>query len=139
MSSYEETIAELRGTGIATGPHPISYVRAQLDARGVTTAAALARLPDGARARIGGIVIVRQRPGTAKGVVFITLEDETGFSNAIVYSDRFDQWRKVILRHPALVIEGVVQNRDGVVTLMAERFESLADTPLAGSMSHDFH
>ena len=79
-----------------------------------------------------GIVVVRQRPGTAKGVVFVTLEDETGFSNAVVYPDRFEQWRKVILGHPALVIEGVVQNRDGVITLMAERFEPLSGSPLDG-------
>ncbi len=123
---------------MTTGDHPVTFVRAQLERRGITRAAALAQLPDGARARIGGIVVVRQRPGTAKGVVFVTLEDETGFSNAIVYPDRFEQWRKVILAHPALVIEGVVQNRDGVITLMAERFEPLAGSPLEGDVSRNF-
>ena len=69
---------------MSTGPHPVSLARAELDRRGVTRAADLARVADGRRARVGGIVIVRQRPGTAKGFVFITLEDETGFANAIV-------------------------------------------------------
>jgi error-prone DNA polymerase len=138
MNPYEETIADFRGTGVTTGQHPISFVREKLERRGITPAAALSRLRDGARARIGGVVVVRQRPGTAKGVVFVTLEDETGFSNAVVYPDRFDEWRKVILRHPALVIEGVVQNRDGVTTLMAERFEPLSGSPLDGDISRNF-
>jgi error-prone DNA polymerase len=138
MSAYQETVAEFRGTGVTTGEHPVSFVRLELERRGITPAAELSRLPDGARARIGGIVVVRQRPGTAKGVVFVTLEDETGFSNAVVYPDRFERWRKVILRHPALVIEGVVQNRDGVTTLQAERFEPLSGSPLPGDVSRNF-
>jgi error-prone DNA polymerase len=138
MSAHEETVAEFRGSGVNTGEHPVAFVRADLERRGITPAAALAQLPDGTRTRIGGIVVVRQRPGTAKGVVFVTLEDETGFSNALIYPDRFDQWRKVILGHAALVIDGVLQNRDGVCTLMAERFEPLQGSPLDGDMSRDF-
>jgi error-prone DNA polymerase len=138
MTAHEETIAEFRGSGVNTGEHPVSFVREELTRRGVTPASALAQLPDGTRTRIGGIVVVRQRPGTAKGVVFVTLEDETGFSNALVYPDRFEQWRKVILGHAALVIEGVLQNRDGVSTLMAERFEPLRGSPLQGDLSRDF-
>ena len=139
MTDYEETIAEFRGTSMSTGPHPIAYVRAALTGRGVNTAADFARLPDGSRARIGGMVVVRQRPGTAKGIVFITLEDETGFTNAVVYPDRYQDWRKVILGYPSLIIEGVVQNRDGVTTLMAERFEPLLGTPLTADVSRNFH
>jgi len=139
MSEYEETISEFRGTSMTTGPHPISYVRAALIERGVTPAAELARLPDGARARIGGMVVVRQRPGTAKGVVFITLEDETGFTNAVVFPDRYQEWRKTILGYPSLVIEGLVQNREGVITLMAERFEALLGSPLTSDVSRNFH
>jgi error-prone DNA polymerase len=143
MSPVEETFADFRGTGLTTGPHPAAWLRPQLERLQVTPAADLGRLPDGARARIGGIVIVRQRPGTAKGIVFVTLEDETGFSNAVVYPDRFDRWRQVILTHPTLVIDGVVQNRDGVTTLLAESFAPLG-SPEAGSragpdISHDFH
>jgi error-prone DNA polymerase len=139
MTEHEETIAEFRGTGMTTGAHPVSYVRAALVERGVTPAADLRRLPDGARARIGGMVVVRQRPGTAKGVVFVTLEDETGFSNAVVFPDRYQEWRKVILGYPSLVIEGLVQNRDGVITIMAERFEPLLGSPVTADLSRNFH
>jgi error-prone DNA polymerase len=85
------------------------------------------------------MVVVRQRPGTAKGVVFVTLEDETGFSNAVVFPDRYEQWRKIILGYPSLIIEGLVQNRDGVITLMAERFEPLMGSPLTEDVSRNFH
>jgi error-prone DNA polymerase len=139
MTLYEETIAEFRGTSMTTGPHPISFVRAELERRQVTPAAALPMFSDGSRARIGGMVVVRQRPGTAKGLVFVTLEDETGFTNAVVFPDRYETWRKVILGHPALVIEGVVQNREGVVTLLAERFEPLSGSPVDGDLSRNFH
>ena len=139
MTDYEETIAEFRGTSMTTGAHPVSYVRAALVERGVTPAADLRQLADGARARIGGMVVVRQRPGTAKGVVFVTLEDETGFSNAVVFPDRYEEWRKTILGYPSLVIEGLVQNRDGVITIMAERFEPLLGSPLTEDVSRNFH
>jgi error-prone DNA polymerase len=139
MNAFEESIAELRGSSITTGPHPVTFVRRELQRRGIKTAIELSRAPDGSRARIGGIVIVRQRPGTAKGLVFITLEDETGFANAVVFPDRFDAWRQVILGHRALIIEGVVQNRDGVTTLLSERFEPLAGPPSGGDVSRDFH
>src|SRR5688572_27049100 len=99
MTLYEESIAEFRGTSMTTGPHPISFVRAELERRQVVPAAALAAYSDGTRARIGGMVVVRQRPGTAKGLVFITLEDETGFTNAVVFPDRYETWRKTILGH----------------------------------------
>jgi error-prone DNA polymerase len=139
MNAFEESIAELRGSSISTGPHPVTFVRPELQRRGIKTAAELARAADGTRARIGGIVIVRQRPGTAKGMVFITLEDETGFANAVVFPDRFAAWRQIILGHRALIIEGVVQNRDGVTTLLSERFEPLAGPPSGGDVSRDFH
>jgi error-prone DNA polymerase len=139
MTLFEETIAEFRGTSVTTGPHPITFVRADLERRQVTPAAALPTFADGSRARIGGMVVVRQRPGTAKGLVFITLEDETGFTNAVVFPDRYETWRKVILGHPALVIEGVVQNREGVITLLAERFEPLSGSPVDGDLSRNFH
>jgi error-prone DNA polymerase len=139
MDHFEESLVELRGTGITTGPHPVTFVRDQLQRRGVKSAAELSRLPDGVRARIGGVVIVRQRPGTAKGLIFITLEDETGFANAVVFPDCWKEWRPVILGHRALIIEGKVQNRDGVTTLLSERFEALSGPPLERDISRDFH
>src|SRR6185436_117151 len=107
----EELTSDLRHSGVNTGAHPIALVRDTLRAQGVVTAAALARIPDGRRARVGGIVIVRQRPGTAKGFVFVTVEDETGFANAIVTPQRFAQHRAAILGTGTMIIEGVVQNR----------------------------
>jgi DNA polymerase III alpha subunit len=109
---------------------------------GIVAAGALANIPDGQTVRIGGIVIVRQRPGTAKGVIFVTLEDETGFANAIVMPDVYEQWRKVIVSHPALAIEGRIQNRNGVIHIKAERFAALgpgADSYSETDWSRDFH
>ena len=108
MTGDEEMAADFRAGSISTGPHPISFARADLDRRGVTRAGDLRHVRDGRRATIAGVVIVRQRPGTAKGFVFITLEDETGFANAIVTPQRFARHKHVIVANSALLIEGVV-------------------------------
>jgi error-prone DNA polymerase len=139
MTAEEELSADYAGTSLTIGPHPVSFSRAALDRQGITRAADLAAVPQGRRARVAGVVIVRQRPGTAKGFVFITLEDETGFANAIVTPDLFERHRQVILGVSALVIEGVVQNQDGVVSIKADRFEPLGGRSAAIDVSHDFH
>jgi len=139
MSAEEELAADYAGTNLTIGQHPVAFMRAALDRQGVTRAAELAAVPGGRRARVAGVVIVRQRPGTAKGFVFITVEDETGFANAIVTPDRFEQHRQIILGVSALVIEGVVQNQDGVVSIKADRFEPLGGRAAAIDVSHDFH
>jgi error-prone DNA polymerase len=139
MTAEEELSADYAGTSLTTGPHPVAFARAALDRQGITPAAELAAVPQGRRARVAGVVIVRQRPGTAKGFVFITLEDETGFANAIVTPDLFESHRQVILGVSALVIEGVVQNQDGVVSIKADRFEPLGGRSAAIDVSHDFH
>ena len=108
MTGDEEMAADFRAGSISTGPHPISFARADLDRRGVTRAGDLRHVRDGRRATIAGVVIVRQRPGTAKGFVFITLEDETGIANAIVTPQRFARHKHVIVANSALLIEGVV-------------------------------
>ncbi|HMC94989.1 MAG TPA: OB-fold nucleic acid binding domain-containing protein, partial [Polyangia bacterium] len=139
MTTEEEMSADYAATNLSTGPHPISFARAALDRRGVTRAADLARVPHGRRTSVAGVVIVRQRPGTAKGFVFITLEDETGFSNAIVTPSLFEEHRHTIIGTNALVIEGVVQNQDGVISIKADRFEPLGGRSAAIDVSHDFH
>jgi error-prone DNA polymerase len=139
MTIAEQMAADFRGTGVSTGPHPMSQVRGELDRIGVKRACDLGAVPDGRRARIGGIVIVRQRPGTAKGFVFITLEDETGFTNAIVTPDTFQRHRAVIVGHNALIIDGVVQNQQGVVSIKADAFQPLPGRAAAIDISHDFH
>ena len=139
MSAEEELAADYAGTNLTIGQHPVAFARAALDRQGVTRAADLGTVPGGRRARVAGVVIVRQRPGTAKGFVFITVEDETGFANAIVTPDRFEQHRQIILGVSALMIEGVVQNQDGVVSIKADRFEPLGGRAAAIDVSHDFH
>ncbi|HLK92268.1 MAG TPA: error-prone DNA polymerase [Polyangia bacterium] len=139
MSAEEELAADYAGTNLTIGPHPVAFLRPALDRRGITRAADLGAVPQGRRARVAGVVIVRQRPGTAKGFVFITVEDETGFANAIVTPDRFEQDRQVILGVTALIIEGVVQNQDGVVSIKADRFEPLGGGAGTVDVSHDFH
>ncbi len=136
MSAYEETTADFTGTGLTVGRHPVAYARAALVRRGVVTAAEVPRLPAGSRTRIAGAVIVRQRPGTANGTLFITLEDETGMVQAIVKRALLLAHRTTIVGNPGLVIEGVVQQRDGSVSLQAEKFWPLAE--LAAIPSHDF-
>jgi error-prone DNA polymerase len=138
MTLKERLTADFAGTGMSIGPHPVSLVRALLDARGIVRAADLATLPDGTRVETAGTVIVRQRPGTAKGFFFVTLEDETGFSNAIVTPQRFAAERTLLTTSAALVVGGVLQNQDGVVSIKADHFAPLAEIGTAAP-SHDFH
>ncbi len=137
MSPVEETIADLASQGLTTGPHYVAHLRAGLAARGILPAAVALESRHGARVRVAGGVIVRQRPGTAKGFVFLTLEDETGMIQAIVRPPLFQQQRIEILGSTALVVEGIVQRQDGTCSIKAERFESLLTIDTVPS--HDFH
>jgi error-prone DNA polymerase len=139
MSGAEEMSADFRGTGMSTGPHPMAFARADLAREGIVRAADLSRMAHGQRARVAGIVVVRQRPGTAKGFVFVTVEDETGFANAIVTPDCFERHRTTILAVNAILIEGVVQNQDGIVSIKADHFQPLPGRFLGIDVSRDFH
>jgi error-prone DNA polymerase len=136
MTPFEETVADFHSTEMTVGPHPVTYVRDLLNRQGVIAAAKLADIPDRRTVRIGGAVIVRQRPGTARGLVFVTLEDETGTVQAAVMPDLLQEHRQTIVRSPGLVIEGVLQKRDGTLTVKAEKVWPLEMTPVS---SHDFH
>ncbi|HEV2382507.1 MAG TPA: error-prone DNA polymerase [Terriglobia bacterium] len=138
MTPEERLVADFRGTGMTVGPHPLAYRRAELDAMGVQPASTLHRLPSGRKTRVAGAVIVRQRPGTAKGFVFLSLEDETGIANAIIMPDLFEQHRVLIVREPFLLVEGTLQNQDGVVSVKAERLVPLAISH-AQLTSHNFY
>jgi error-prone DNA polymerase len=127
MSREEETSADYRATQMTTGPHLMEHWRARLNAQGILTAAELARRPDGERVATAGAVIVRQRPGTAKGFVFLTLEDETGMCQAIVRPDLFRENRAVIVGSGTLIVEGRLQKQDGTLSVKGERFRSLQD------------
>ena len=137
MDTEERLWADYRGTGLTIGRHPMAHRRAEMDALGVTRAADLARLPNGRVVRIAGSVIVRQRPGTAKGFVFLSLEDETGIFNVIIDPNTFDRYKFVVLGEPFLLIDGVLQNVDGVVSVKAARIEGLPAG--AAAESHNFH
>ncbi len=137
MSAVERLTADYAGTGVTLGPHPMALRRAALAARGVTRAVDLARGDDGARVRVAGSVIVRQRPGTAKGFVFLSLEDETGIANVIVTPGLFARRRLPLVTEPFLLVEGIVQMQDGVVSVRAGRVEPLARLAHAVP-SHDF-
>lgn len=138
MSRDERLIADYDGTGLTIGPHPMAMRRSDLAVRGILRAADLPNGRHGRRVRVAGAVITRQRPGTAKGFVFLTLEDETGIANVIVRPDLFAAERRVIAQEPFVVVEGVLQIQEGVTSVRAERV-----TPLGGSApaieSHDFH
>ena len=121
------------------GPHPLAYRRAELDKLRVTAAARLSRIPNGRSVRVAGNVIVRQRPGTAKGILFISLEDETGIANVVVMPDLFEQQRLTILSNPWLLVEGKLQNVDRVVHVLALNISALEQPLRAMAPSHDFH
>jgi len=137
MTVLERLVADYAGTGVTVGPHPMVLRRRELAARGVTRAIDLVRGEDGARVRVAGSVIVRQRPGTAKGFVFLSLEDETGIANVIVTPGLFARHRLPLVTEPFLLIEGILQTQDGVVSVRAARVEPL---PRLSHVvpSHDF-
>jgi error-prone DNA polymerase len=138
MTNEERLVADFHGTGLTIGSHPMRYRRAALDAQGVVRAGDLERLPNGHRVRTAGCVICRQRPGTARGFVFLSLEDETGIANAIVTPDLFDRHRFLLVHEKFLLVEGPLQNLDGVISVKADRIEALKVTG-APTSSHDFH
>jgi error-prone DNA polymerase len=138
MSLAERVQADYDGTGLTIGPHPMALVRGALATRGVLRASDLPRERAGRRVRVAGAVIVRQRPGTAKGFVFLSLEDETGIANVIVTPDVFDANRRTLVEEPYLIVEGALQNQDGAVSVKADRIDGLrAGGPELAS--HDFH
>ena len=138
MLPVEETHADYAATGLTVGPHLMTYLRPKLNARGILSVASLARARHGAWVKTAGVVIVRQRPGTAKGFLFITLEDETGISNLIVTPDLFQKHRLLLRRASVLLAEGVFQKVDGVMAIHARRFAELKiDATLPPS--HNFH
>ena len=138
MTTDERLAADYAGTGLSTGPHPMAYHRAGLHRMGVLTAGELPHCRNNTIARIAGCVIARQRPGTAKGFVFLSLEDETGIANVILTPDVFERERIVVTRSRFLWIEGPVQNHDGVIHVKAQRIAPL-DITTAETRSHDFY
>ncbi|HEX4075192.1 MAG TPA: error-prone DNA polymerase, partial [Candidatus Acidoferrales bacterium] len=138
MTAEERLVADFRGTGMTVGPHPMAYRRAEMKSLGIRAAVELAKLSDGAHVRVAGAVIARQRPGTAKGFVFLSMEDETGIANVIITPQLFERSHMIVVQHPFLLVEGTLQNLENVISVKAQRVEPLAITR-AEPASHDFH
>ena len=138
MNHEERLVADFHGTGLTVGPHPMAYRRAQMEKLGIRRASDLRNLRSGQRLRVAGCVIVRQRPGTAKGFVFLSLEDETGIANAIITPDMFQKNRLLLVSEKFVMVEGILQNQDNVISVKADRITPLAITQ-AETTSHDFH
>jgi error-prone DNA polymerase len=136
MTFTERLTRDLVGTGLTAGPHPMVLYREGLAARGVRRAFELAHLDDGRRVTVAGAVICRQRPGTASGFLFLTLEDETGLANVIVRPDLFQEEKTVLVSSGLLEVEGVLQNREGT-SVRATAVRPLGQAPIA--MSRNFH
>jgi error-prone DNA polymerase len=138
MTPGELIVADYEGTGLSLGPHPMEFHRARLDRMRGSRASDLATMPHGILVRVAGAVVVRQRPGTAKGFVFLNLEDETGLINVIVRPALFHRYRLALVNEPFLYVEGTLQHQDNVVSVKAERLAPLRHrlTPVP---SHDFH
>ena len=137
MDAAERLTSDLDGTGLSVGRHPVSFYRKELFERGVWRAAELPGLSDGDFVRVAGAVICRQRPGTAKGFMFLTLEDETGLINAIVRPDLFDREQQTLVRAAFMELDGVLQATDGLSVRAVAVREALAGAP--ATPARDFH
>ncbi len=138
MDVEERLVADFYGTGLTIGPHPMAYRRQELRRMGIMSAGELKTLPHNRPAIAAGCVITRQRPGTANGLIFLTLEDETGHANIIVMPDVYSAHPIPALHERFVRVEGIVQNQDGIVHLRAQRISALS-VSAAATVSHDFH
>jgi error-prone DNA polymerase len=138
MTIEERLVADFSGTGVTVGKHPMAFHRTRLTEMGILSASQLAGVSHGRTTRIAGCVIARQRPGTAKGFVFLSIEDETGIANAIITPDVYEQFKQVVVYEKFLLIEGELQNQENVISIKARSIHPLAISE-AEVRSHDFH
>ena len=138
MTTKERMHADFAGTGVTIGKHPMAYYRKSMDQMGVTRACDLEAQRPGSVLKVAGAIIVRQRPGTANGFMFLSMEDETGVSNVIVEPGMFLHNRELLVREPFLIVEGVVQNQQGSISVKAGRIAAM-DVNAIPVPSHDFH
>ena len=138
MNTEQRLIADYTGTGLTVGKHPMFYRRPELRRCNVLSAQELRTRRDGEYVRTAGCVIARQRPGTAKGFIFLSMEDETGIANVIVTPDVYERNRLLVTRSKFLMAEGQLQNQDGVVHVKAAKLITLS-VNVPEIYSHDFH
>jgi len=140
MSVSEEVVADYQSTGLSLRAHPLSFVRADLDRAGITRNADLAHVEPDRRYRIAGLVLLRQRPSTAKGITFMTVEDETGTANLIVAVNVWERFRPVARQATALIAHGILQRQHGIAHLLVDRMEDMSGLlGQLGNRSRDFH
>jgi len=143
LSRAEQLVLDYERTGLSVTDHPIALARTTLP-ESIKSSRDLALMKQGERVSTAGLVICRQRPGTASGVVFITMEDEHGFVNLIVYSRIFEELRHVATSHPLLIAHGLIEREDKVIYVVVQRLEPLVTKALGRSFeglsaSRDFH
>src|SRR5690606_3699199 len=126
MPAGEHVIQDYRALSFSLKDHPLSFLRATLAREGVLENGALISVPHGKRASVAGLVLVRQRPGSAKGVIFMTLEDETGVANIVVWTKTFDRFRPVVMGARLVRVTGRVQSVSNVIHIVADRIEDLS-------------
>jgi error-prone DNA polymerase len=139
MNPVERLQADFGNSGLSIGSHPMRFHREHLNRMQVVPAGHVKHMPDGRFIRVAGAVICRQQPGTAKGFVFLSIEDETGIANVILKPDVFDRLRVTVLNHSYLLVEGVLQNQRGVASLKATDVRPCLMPTNAAAASHDFH
>ncbi len=135
MPLGQHVVHDYRTTSLSLKAHPVSFLRSRLTRSRIVPAATLAHTPSGRPVSVAGLVLVRQRPGTAKGVIFMTIEDETGIANAIVWKPCFEKYRSIVLGARLVRVDGRVQSQSGVIHLVAHRLEDL--TPWLASLSEE--
>ncbi len=128
MNGRQEVFADYQTAGLSLKSHPISFFRGQLNQLRIAPATKLASLPDGCFVRVAGLVLVRQRPSTAKGITFVTLEDETGTANLIVRIDVWERFYTVARTAPAFIASGRLQNQKGVIHVLVSRLENMNES-----------
>ena len=141
MTEFELAAADLAGTGVTPGEYPVARLRGELDALGVVPAAGLGAVEDSSRVLVAGIVTHRQRPGTAGGVVFLGMEDETGLMNVLCTPGLWNRFRVIATTERALVVRGIAQNASGAVTIVADKLTPLREAvaaPVVAGRSRDF-
>lgn len=140
LTAAEEVLADYRATGLSLRAHPLKFLRAELDRLAVVPAAELKTWPANKPVRVAGIVLVRQRPGTAKGITFVTLEDETGTANLIIRMHVWKRYRVAAAGATLLLAQGPLQRQGEIIHVLATRLEDLS-IHLQGleSQSRDFH
>jgi error-prone DNA polymerase len=136
MSPLEQVFADYRASGFSLKNHPMAFFRHELDQQRILRASELKTVDDGRRVRVAGIVILRQRPGTARGITFVTLEDETGVVNLVVRPQIWDRYYSVARGKPAWIAHGILESRESVIHLVVNRLDELSakiGTPIVRS------